>query len=116
MIEPRTITARPPGMLNGSFTLAVQASRMIAKPKSAIHDACHISNAALIEMNAIEMPARVPSMAARGVYRRIVGPTKAPIRMITPIRNAHAMPASQASRAFCVLRTTGSMITKVTKK
>ena len=48
-------------------------------------------------MNATEIPARVPSIAARGVYFRIVGPTNAPIRTMTPMRKAQAIPASQAS-------------------
>ena len=69
-------------MPNGRRTPAVHDSRMIANVASAIHGALHIWNAGRIEMNAIEMPASVPSIAARGVYRRIVGPMKAPIRTI----------------------------------
>ncbi len=37
---------------------------------SEIHSASHICAAGRMEMNAIEMPARVPSSAARGVYWR----------------------------------------------
>ena len=77
----------------------------------------NIWNAGRIEMNAIEMPASVPSIAARGVYLRIVGPTNAPIRTITPMMNAQASPACQASIGVAgPRRTIGSMITKVTKK
>ena len=49
-----------------------------------------------IEMKVIEMPARVPSSAARGAYLRMYGPTNAPISTITPMMNAQAMPAFQA--------------------
>ncbi len=61
------IAASPPGMPNGSLTPAVHDSRTIANVASAIQAAFHIWNAALIEMKAIEMPASVPSIAARGV-------------------------------------------------
>ena len=47
-------------------------------------------------MNAIEMPASVPSIAARGVYLRIVGPTNAPSSTMTPMMKHHARPACQA--------------------
>jgi hypothetical protein len=67
-------------------------------------------------MNAIEIPASVPSMAARGVKRRMVGPTNAPMRTITPTMNAHASPAIQASTGVPPRNTIGSMITNVTKK
>ena len=48
-------------------------------------------------MNAIEMPASVPSIAARGVCARIVGPTKTPASTMTPMMKAQASPACQAS-------------------
>ena len=117
MTVPTTIAARPPGIPNGSRTPAVHESRTIANVARAIQAASHMWNAALIEMNATEMPASVPSIAARGVYRRIVGPMKAPIRTTMPMKNAQARPASQAlSTSPFVLMTTGSMITNVTKK
>ena len=47
---------------------------MIASTGSAIHSASHICAAGRIEMNVIEMPASVPSSAARGVKRRIARP------------------------------------------
>ena len=47
-------------------------------------------------MKVIDMPASVPSIAARGVYLRMVGPMKAPIRTITPMMKAQARPACQA--------------------
>ena len=70
---------------------------MSARTGSAIQAASHICAAGRIEMKAIEMPARVPSSAARGVYLRMYGPTNAPISTITPMMNAHATPASQAA-------------------
>ena len=81
---------------------------MIASTGSAIHAASHICAAGRIEMNVIEMPASVPSSAARGVKRRIVGPTNAPMRMITPMMNAHARPASQACDRVLRLRGTSA--------
>ena len=62
----------------------------------------------------IEMPASVPSMAARGVSLRMWGPTNAPIITMTPIMNAHARPACQACIASLVLRYTGSITTNTT--
>ena len=69
---------------------------MITSTGSAIQAASHIWAAGRIEMNVIEMPASVPSIAARGVYLRMYGPTNAPISTMTPMMNAHARPASQA--------------------
>ena len=62
------------------------------------------SKAGAIEMKVNEMPASVPSRAARGVYLRMVGPTKAPSNTMVPIRNAQASPDSQASTGSLVLR------------
>ncbi len=62
----------------------------------------------------IEMPASVPSSAARGVKRRIAGPMKAPIRTITPMMKAHARPADHAWSGSPVWTAVGSMITNVT--
>ena len=61
----------------------MKPAMMIMKTGRAIHSAPHICAPGRIEMNASEMPASVPSIAARGVRWRIVGPTKAPIRMIS---------------------------------
>ena len=55
-------------------------------------------------MNVIEIPASVPSIAARGVRWRIAGPTNAPIRMITPMMKAQASPASHAFTGSLVAR------------
>ena len=55
-------------------------------------------------MKAIEIPASVPSIAARGVNRRMVGPTKAPMSTITPMMNAQASPSCQARIASFVFR------------
>ena len=57
-----------------------------------------------MEMKAIEIPASVPSIAARGVNRRIVGPMKAPIRTMTPMMNAQASPSRHASIASLVFK------------
>jgi hypothetical protein len=67
-----------------------------------------------MEMNAIEMPASVPSSAARGVNRRMYGPTNAPASTISPMMNDQARPACQAAMGSLVARKIGSMITKVT--
>ena len=64
----------------GSRMFAVQAISTIAKHTRPIHGTSHIWNAGRIEMNAIEMPASVPSIAARGVIARIAGPTNAPMQ------------------------------------
>ena len=55
-------------------------------------------------MNAIEIPASVPSIAARGVKRRIVGPTKAPKQHDEPDDQAHTSPDCHASTGFLVFR------------
>ena len=60
------------------------------------------------------MPASVPSIAARGVYFRMVGPTKAPSRMMMPMTKHQASPACHAATGLPVLRATGSMIRKTT--
>ena len=57
------------------------------------------------------MPASVPSSAARGVNLRIVGPTNAPMRTITPMMNAHARPACHAAIGSFVARKIGSITT-----
>ena len=62
-------------------------------------------------MNVNEIPASVPSSAARGVSLRMVGPMKAPRRMIKPMMNAHASPASHALIGSWVAKNVGSMIT-----
>ena len=65
-------------------------------------------------MNAIEMPASVPSIAARGVSARSCGPMKAPSRTMTPMMKHHASPPYQATSGFFVSRYTGSMTRKTT--
>ena len=82
----------------------MKPAMMIMNTGSAIHSAPHICAAGRIEMNASEMPASVPSIAARGVRCRIVGPTNAPIRMITPMMKAHARPAIHAATGSFVAR------------
>ena len=87
---------------------------IIASTGSAIHAASHICAAGRIEMNVIEMPASVPSSAARGVNLRIVGPTNAPMRMMIPMMKAHARPAVHAAIGSFVAMNVGSMTTNVT--
>ena len=77
---PSSRAASPTGMSPGSFRPVKKPIRMITITGRAIHGASNICAAGRIEMNAIEMPASVPSIAARGVYRRMYGPTNAPIR------------------------------------
>ena len=74
MTMPTITATRPPGSPPGRRTLAVQAISTIANETNAIQGTSHIWNAGRIEMNAIEMPASVPSIAARGVWARIHGP------------------------------------------
>ncbi len=81
---------------------------------NASHGTCQLNAAGRIEMNAIEIPASAPSIAARGVYLRIVGPTKAPSRMMMPMMNAQASPACQARIGSFVFRYVGSMTRKTT--
>ena len=65
-------------------------------------------------MNAIEMPASVPSIAARGVSARIFGPTNAPISTMMPMMKHHARPARHAIIGSFVVRYVGSMIRNTT--
>ena len=65
-------------------------------------------------MKVSEMPASVPSIAARGVILRMNGPMNAPISTMTPMTNAQASPASQACTGSLVARKIGSMMTKTT--
>jgi hypothetical protein len=58
-------------MLPGSVRPVKKPITMITNTGRAIHKACHICAAGRIEMNAIEIPASVPSSAARGVNRRM---------------------------------------------
>jgi len=111
---PTTTATSPPGRPQGRRTLAVQLISTMASDTKAIQGTSHIWNAGRSEMNAIEMPASVPSIAARGVCARIHGPTKTPARMMTPMMKAQARPACQASIGSLVFRYTGSMTTNTT--
>ena len=90
--EPTITATSPPGKPPGSRMFAVHAISTIAKHTRPIHGISHIWNAGRIEMNAIEIPASVPSIAARGVIARIVGPTNAPSSTMTPMMKHHARP------------------------
>jgi hypothetical protein len=57
-------------MLKGSRIPVKNPIMMMTSTGSAIHSASHIWAAGRIEMKAMEIPARVPSSAARGVNRR----------------------------------------------
>ena len=83
-------------MLPGSLRSVKNPIRMTTITGNAIHRASHIWAAGRIEMKAIEMPASVPSIAARGVYLRMYGPTKAPSSTMRPMMKHQASPASQA--------------------
>ena len=74
--------------------LAVQAMSTMAKQTKPIQGTSHIWNAGRIEMKAMEMPASVPSIAARGVILRIHGPTKQPSNTMTPMMKHQASPAA----------------------
>ena len=101
---PNRRAASPIGKLRGSRTPAMKPTMMTTSTGNAIHVASHICAAGRIEMNVSEMPASMPSRAARGVSLRIVGPTNAPPRMISPMMNAHASPASHALIGLPVFR------------
>ena len=101
---PTTTAARPPGTPNGRRTLAVHDTSTIANDSNESQPTSHIWNAGRIEMKAIEMPASVPSIAARGVYLRIVGPMNAPISTMQPMMKHHARPKRHASTASFVFR------------
>ena len=91
-------------MLPGSLTSVSRPTSSRPSTGSAIHAAVHMVAAGFIEMKVMEMPARVPSRAARGAYLRMYGPTNAPISTITPMMNAHAMPAVHAWIGLPVVR------------
>ena len=74
-----------------------------------------ISNAGLIDMKVIEMPARVPSRAALGVNFLMVGAIKAPINRTIPSTNTHIRPAAHAASHDFVLSFMGSIIANTTK-
>ena len=93
---PTSSAASPTGIPNGSLTSVKKPIRMIAITGRPIQAASHICAAGRMEMNVIEIPASVPSIAARGVNLRMYGPTKAPIITMMPIMKAHARPASHA--------------------
>jgi hypothetical protein len=111
---PTSSAASPTGIPNGSFTFVKKPMRMMAITGRPIQATSHICAAGRMEMNVIEIPASVPSIAARGVSLRMYGPTNAPIITITPIMKAHASPADHAWMGSLVLRYTGSITTKTT--
>ena len=98
----------------GIFTPPTNPISRMPNTGKATHSVFHICAAGLIAMNVSEMPARVPSSAARGVYFATYGPTNAPIRMMIPMMNAHARPADHAAIGSFVARKVGSITTNVT--
>ena len=87
---------------------------MNANATSPIHGACQICAAGRMAMNVIEIPASEPSIAARGVHRRIHGPDQRPAQHDQPMMNAQASPAIQAMTGSPVRSCTGSITTKTT--
>ena len=77
----------------GSFRSVKKPTRMMPSTGRPIQAASQIWPAGRIEMKLSEMPARVPSRAARGVILRMNGPMKAPISTMTPMMKAQASPA-----------------------
>jgi hypothetical protein len=77
---------------------------MMPSEKKPSHGTIKNWKAGRIEMKAMEIPASAPSMAARGVYLRTVGPMKAPSVTMMPMMKAQARPASQAAIGSWVLR------------
>ena len=88
---------------------------MTAKHTTPITGVANIWAAGLMEMKVIEMPASEPSRAARGVMRRMYGPTKPPAISTKLCTNTQVRPASQACTGSLVaIAQIGSMTTKVT--
>ena len=111
---PTSSAASPIGMLPGSRTPETKPMKMIAKTGRATQRVLHMFAAGFIAMNVTEMPASVPSRAARGVYFRTIGPMNAPMRTMTPMMNAHARPAPHAAMGSFVASYVGSITTNVT--
>ena len=63
---PTNSAARPIGIPPGSRMLVKKPTRMMPSTGRPIHAASQIWAAGRIEMKVSEMPARVPSIAARG--------------------------------------------------
>ena len=93
-----TTASKATGTPNGIRRLPRKPTRMIANAMKPIQAACHICAAGRIEMNVMEMPARAPSNAARGVMRRMYGPSTAPSSTITPTINARVKEVRDAKR------------------
>ena len=88
---------------------------MIANETMPMIGVSAISNAGRMEMKVIDMPARVPSRAARGVRRRMVGAIKAHTNSMMPSTKTQIMPACHAVCQAPVLALIGSMMAKTTK-
>ena len=112
----RMTATSPTGASPGIRRPPSQPTAMKARAMKAIHGACHICAAGLIEMNVIEIPASAPSRAARGVHLRSHGPKNAPMSTMQPMMNAQASPARHAVIVSPVRRATGSMTTNTTMK
>ena len=83
---------------------AIQLTRTMVSDSMNSQGSSQPRKAGRIEMKAIEMPARVPSIAARGVYFRTVGPTKAPKSTMAPMTRHHTSPDCHASSGSCVFK------------
>src|SRR5271165_747307 len=108
------MATKPPGTPPKYFTPPNQLARITAKHTTPITGVEKTWAAGLIEMKVIEMPASEPSRAARGVMRRITGPTNPPAISTKLWTNTQVSPASQASTGLPVFTAIGSMTTKVT--
>ena len=73
-----------------------------------------ISIAGLSDIKVMEIPAKVPNKAARGVNRLIVGAMKAPANNTMPSMKTQARPASQPLIGSFVCKVIGNMMTKTT--
>ena len=104
MAVPTSSAARPIGMPPGSRTLVKKPTRMMPSTGRPIQATAQICPAGRIEMKVSEMPASVPSIAARGVILRTNGPTNAPMRTMTPMTKAQASPACHAWTGSFVAR------------
>jgi len=71
MAVPTSNAASPTGMPNGNLHVREEADEDDRHHRKADPGASHICAAGLIEMKVSEMPASVPSIAARGVSLRM---------------------------------------------
>ena len=111
---PTSSAARPTGMPTGSLMLVKKPIRMIASTGRPIQAASQICAAGRIEMKVIEMPASVPSIAARGVILRMYGPDEGADHHDHADHERPRQAGFPGPHRVLVVRKIGSMMTKTT--